>query len=214
MRKQKENSLSLVLGLGNPGRKYENTRHNVGFLTVDALARTLDIQLKKRFLKPYIVGTSKKGAGSGMYTIIKPLTFMNRSGTILPHILNTSIYTVSDIILICDNMDLPPGEIRIKRKGSSAGHNGIKSVMEYASSGEFTRIYIGVGRPAQGISVVDHVLGIPEGDELESMLFGVASAAQALEAILSGADLSKVINEYNRRKGPDRSGQKESNGSL
>ncbi len=198
----KENSLSLVLGLGNPGRTYENTRHNVGFLAVDSLAHALDIQLKKRFLKPYIIGTFK-GSGSGMHTVIKPLTFMNRSGAILPPIFNTTNHSVSDIILICDNMDLPPGEIRIKRKGSSAGHNGIKSVMEYASSGEFLRIYIGVGRPTQGTSVVDHVLGIPEGEELRSMLFGVESAAQALRSILMGNDLSKVINEYNRRKDPD-----------
>lgn len=104
------------------------------------------------------------------------------------------------LIVICDNMDLPPGQIRIRTGGSSAGHNGIKSIMEYADDPGFIRIYVGVGRPEQGVSVVDHVLSRPEETEGPSFDEGIERAVEALKAILDGVELSKVMNEYNRRK--------------
>ncbi len=160
--------------------------------------------MKKRFLRPYSYAAIG-GSGSGSY-VVKPLTYMNRSGSILPELLRTTGSDLSDIILVCDNMDLPPGEIRIKRKGSTAGHNGIKSVMEYAGTGDFPRVYIGVGRPAEGASVIDHVLGTPEGEERDRIMAGVERASAALTDLLTGKEIGSVINEYHRRRDPDQAG--------
>ncbi len=186
-----------MIGLGNPGSTYEHTRHNVGFRTVDSLIKTLDITTRKRLFRPYIYGTYR-GCDDIENYIVKSLTFMNNSGCILESLFSLSHQRPSDIILLCDNMDLPPGEIRIKRKGSNAGHNGIRSIMEYAGTGEFTRIYIGVGHPTAGISVIDHVLGIPSENEMNRIETAIGLAADCVVRMLQGESLTRVMNEYTR----------------
>lgn len=123
---------------------------------------------------------------------------MNSSGKILPELFTRTGSDASDIILICDNMDIPPGDIRIKRKGSSAGHNGISSIMEYAGTGEFLRFYIGVGRPAPGESVIDHVLGIPSAEDALRISSAAGHAADCIIRIMQGEPLTRIMNEYAR----------------
>lgn len=182
----------IVFGLGNPGPAYEDTRHNVGFKTVERLAALKGMKMRKRCLRRY------KWARTGDLTIVEPLTFMNASGAVFPELVEGE----NRIVVIVDNMDLPVGRLRIREGGSSAGHNGLKSIIGTIGS-DFIRIYIGIGRPAEGVAVVDHVLGrFSEDDKrkLESVFF---EAASAVCAMLDGEDLKLVIQRANSFQAPD-----------
>ncbi|MDX9801407.1 MAG: aminoacyl-tRNA hydrolase, partial [Spirochaetia bacterium] len=152
----RKNKLRIaVIGLGNPGRDYSSTRHNAGFLTVDVLSQKLGIKLKKSFFANYYYG---KGVYMGKEIfLIKPLTFMNRSGLIIRSITVKKKIDLSEILVVCDNMDLLPGVVRLKKGGGDAGHNGLKSIMSYTGTGEFKRFYIGIGRPVDQEEVNDYV---------------------------------------------------------
>lgn len=180
--------MRLILGLGNPGAKYEHSRHNVGFDVVDTCAAFFQVILKKRCFRLY--RQAKVGED---VLLVQPLTFMNASGAILKHFPQT---IASDMIVICDQLDLPPGMIRIRNGGSSAGHNGLKSLIECLGNGDFIRIYIGIGRPKEGVSVVGHVLGQPED---ESIAEGIRLACEALIDLIEGKPLQEVMVAYNRR---------------
>lgn len=129
--------------------------------------------------------------------LVQPLTYMNASAKVLKHFPGIE---ASDIIVICDQLDLPPGMIRIRKGGSSAGHNGLKSLIEHLGSGEFIRIYVGIGRPKEGVSVVDHVLGNMDD---ERILDGIRLASQALVELVEGKMLQEVMVAYNRRRGAE-----------
>lgn len=167
-------------------------------MVVDALADYLQISMKRRLFQPYMYGKCR-GFDDVEHYVVKPFTFMNNSGRILDSVFRLSHQTPADIVLVCDNMDLPPGEVRIKQRGSSAGHNGIKSIIEYAGRSDFIRVYVGIGRPPSGVSVVEHVLNMPDGQELVLMMEGVRRSAAAVREILKGKDVLKVMNEFNRR---------------
>lgn len=176
----------FVFGLGNPGSKYEGTRHNVGFLTIEKIAAQENVKLRKRCFSFY------KWAHINSDTLIQPLTYMNNSGNIIPalHI------GENDLIVICDQMDLPCGKIRIRRGGGSAGHNGLKSIIANYSS-DFIRVYIGVGRPAEGVSVVDHVLSQFSEEDASLVERATDEAAKAVIDILNGENLELVIQRAN-----------------
>ncbi len=167
-------------------------------MVVDALSDYLQIPMRKRLLQPYMYG-KYRGFDDIEHYVVKPFTFMNNSGRILDSVFRLSHQTPADIILICDNMDLPPGSIRIKQSGSSAGHNGIKSIIEYAGRSDFIRVYVGVGRPPSNVSVVEYVLSVPDEQEMVLMMEGTQRAAAAVKEILTGKDVLKVMNEFNRR---------------
>lgn len=186
----------LLVGLGNPGDKYRKTRHNAGFAVVDRLAGLFGVEFKKSFLKPCL--TAKITTEQYIFYLIKPLTFMNRSGDVLNYLFRKSGTSVDDMIIICDNMDLKPGMIRLKLKGSSAGHNGIKSVIANIERADFKRMYIGVGRPEDGAAVVDHVLGKFGKDDEECFSEAVVKAADALLS-LREKPLHLVMNEINKK---------------
>lgn len=173
------------------------TRHNAGFLTADAIADRLQVRFRRRLFHPY-ASASHTGPENTEHLIVKPLTFMNSSGKILPELFARTGCEASDIILICDNMDIPPGDIRIKQKGSAAGHNGIASIMEYAGTGAFIRVYIGVGRPKHGESVIDHVLGVPSDEDARRMNAAIDHAAECIIRIMQGQPLVRVMNDYAR----------------
>lgn len=176
----------LVFGLGNPGAEYSETRHNVGFMALDRTAAFFHVTVKKRCFFKYACAK----AGDSM--LVKPLTYMNSSGKVLHH-----FSSYGPLIVLCDNMDLPPGKIRIRKGGSSAGQKGLKSIIECGGSEDFIRIYIGTGRPAEGVAVVDHVLSAPQGDEKERMMAGVEKASEALIDLIGGASLEEVERKYN-----------------
>jgi len=186
----------LFVGLGNPGSDYHETRHNVGFRVLDRLARRWGLSFRKPFFQSYqeAVLTDPEHP----VVLIKPLTYMNRSGTVIPSLLKRWNIGADRLFIITDNMDLFPGEIRIKRQGSSGGHNGISSVASSLGHGGFNRIYLGVGRPVNSAEVVDHVLGIPSPEEAVRLEEAEKRACDALAA-LTAEPLDRIINEYNRR---------------
>lgn len=180
-----------IIGLGNPGEHYEKTRHNVGFKWIELLQEQLNLSLKKAWFHNLYWGCSDTGL-----LLIKPMTYMNRSGAVIPWIKRKFSLDSDKIIIAVDNMDLEPGRIRMKPKGSSAGHNGLKSLMEYNGDGNFYRLYIGIGRPEKE-SVVDHVLGIPNDDDLKRIQQGMENKCPLfLELIQKG--ISEVQNAINR----------------
>ncbi len=132
---------------------------------------------------------------------VQPLTYMNRSGAIV-HYFIPKRFAVEDLIVVCDNLDLPAGMIRVRQGGSSAGHNGLKSLIEALGSSDFTRVYVGIGRPLPATTVVEHVLGIPhDPTEQKELQVGISQAASATLALCRGATVEEVSRDYNRRNG-------------
>ncbi len=187
----------LIVGLGNPGSRYENTRHNMGFLTIDRLAEKTGFNFWKPFLSKYLIA---KGVYRGIdLYLVKPLTFMNLSGSVLPGIMEKYSLEIDDLILVCDNLDLYPGVVRFKGKGGDAGHNGIKSVIEYTGTGNFKRFYIGIGRPDFAEKTVEHVLGKPDIQEFVRLGDAVETVSEGILKLLE-MPAEKVMNEINRIK--------------
>ncbi|WP_062051261.1 aminoacyl-tRNA hydrolase [Bacillus sp. JCM 19034] len=185
--------MKLIVGLGNPGGKYDGTRHNVGFDCIDYCANMLDIELNQLKFKS-IFGT---GIVNGEKVILlKPLTYMNLSGEAIRMISDYYKLSVEDLVVIYDDMDLPPGKIRLRQKGSAGGHNGIKSIIQHLGTKEFNRIRIGINRPDPGEAVVDYVLGHYKPDERPAMEAAVKLAAEAVEA-WTEVPFLQVMNRYN-----------------
>ena len=178
----------FVFGLGNPGPEYDGTRHNVGFMTVEKMAAQKGVTLKKRCLR--LFESAKINNGSDI--LVEPLTYMNKSGDIIPSLLREG----DSLIVICDQMDLPPGKLRIRMKGGSAGHNGLKSVIQYWGE-DFIHVYIGIGHPEEGISVPDHVLS--RFSPSDSLLVDKATtmAAEAVLDILEGKPINEILQKAN-----------------
>ncbi|MGM0431346.1 MAG: aminoacyl-tRNA hydrolase [Spirochaetota bacterium] len=199
--------MAVIVGLGNPGSAYSLTRHNAGFMAVDEVARELHLTWHKPLF--HSCRLSRMSLCGERHLLVQPLTYMNRSGEIIPFALKKAGADVLNLVVACDTIDLPAGVVRVRRGGSPAGHNGIKSVLEYTGDPHFLRVYIGVGRPSQGTSVVDHVLGSPSEEEHERFLHGVRRAASALIQLLEGTEEQRVMNEFNR-KGDNRSSSRNS----
>ncbi len=175
-----------VFGLGNPGARYKGTRHNAGFETVEMVAAQLGIKLRKRCFRLY------RKAVSGSLVLIEPLTYMNRSGDIAGECLKDG----DQVVVVVDQMDLPPGRIRIRHGGSSAGHNGLKSMIAAIGS-DFIRVYIGTGRPAEGVSVSDHVLSRCSEEDRVLIDQAEARAAEAILRLYDGEAFEKVAQWAN-----------------
>ena len=160
----------------------------------ELLAEQLVLSLKKPFFRNYEYALARGGENS--LHLLKPLTYMNRSGDILPSFLRRKRVEVDSMIIITDNMDLPCGRVRMKAGGSSAGHNGLKSVMANVESGDFYRLYIGVGRPAENNTVVDHVLGEFSREDRDKVHEAITRCVSAFTALRdqSPAQIMKEIN--------------------
>ncbi|MFA5571264.1 MAG: aminoacyl-tRNA hydrolase [Sphaerochaetaceae bacterium] len=189
-------SLPLIIGLGNPGSNYAHTRHNVGFDTIDLSAAFFHKKLRKRCFRLYnqVSFTLSKE----QVTFVQPLTYMNNSGKVAKYFIPKP-FSVDNTIVVCDNLDLPVGEIRIRQGGGSAGHRGLASFMNELSSGDFIRIYIGIGRPSKGLSVIDHVLGRAEGDEKEALQKSIARAQQMIIRYIHGSSIQELANEFHSK---------------
>jgi PTH1 family peptidyl-tRNA hydrolase len=186
----------LVAGLGNPGSEYEETRHNIGFMIVDEIAREFSISFDENRFNTLI----GRGSVKDIKTVLaKPLSFMNRSG---PPIHSLSKYLgicVRNIIIIHDDMDLEFGRIKIKEKGGHGGHKGIQSLKDAFESGDFVRLRIGIGRPGPEVSVINHVLGRFDPDKEEKLNPLIIQARDAVVTVLcEGA--KKGMNAFNRKK--------------
>ncbi|MCK8817029.1 aminoacyl-tRNA hydrolase [Natroniella sulfidigena] len=184
--------MKLVVGLGNPGYKYQFTRHNVGFMVLNLLADEHNLNLKREEKKA-IVG--KLRVGSEKVILAKPQTFMNNSGQAVRSLADYYNIEFEDILIVYDDLDLELGRFKIKPKGGHGGHNGIKSIFNHLQTKEFPRLKVGIGRPEHR-SVVDYVLGEfsqQEEKELESVL---TTACDAIKVFLTEG-LQQAMNQYN-----------------
>lgn len=186
--------MKLIVGLGNPGRQYAQTRHNMGFMVIDELSRKFAIPLDQ---------AKHKGLyGIGMYKgekilLLKPLTYMNLSGESIRAVMDYYQIDIEDFLVIYDDLDLPVGKIRIRQKGSAGGHNGIKSTILQLGTQQFGRIRIGIDRPQRGMNIPDYVLGHFSKEEQAAVIDAVKRSADACERWLS-IPLQQVMNEFNQ----------------
>ncbi len=187
--------MKLVVGLGNPGRNYDNTRHNAGWMVLDEFARQLGTTFRRSWRRPMqYAKTSMEGVGGLM--LVKPMTYMNRSGDLLPALMQPAGLTAKDLIVVADDINIPAGTMRIRAKGGAGGHNGLKSIISRLGTEEFIRIRVGVGEQEQGKSLVDHVLEKMNSRERRLLEETAGRAAKALEDILlHGVD--SAMNQYN-----------------
>lgn len=184
----------VIAGLGNPSSKYEKTRHNVGFDVIDMLAEKYNISIRDR--------KHRALCGSGMIAgqkvlLVKPQTFMNLSGESLGAILNFyKLDPESELIVIYDDVSLAPGRLRIRKKGSAGGHNGIKSIISHIGTQEFLRIKIGVGEKPPGWDLADYVLGRFSREDRKRMEEAFERACDAVELMVQG-EADQAMNQFN-----------------
>jgi aminoacyl-tRNA hydrolase len=188
--------MKIIAGLGNPGKEYRATRHNIGFEAVDYIAYDLGIYIDERKHKALL----GKGIFAGEKVIfLKPQTYMNLSGDSIRAALDYYKLTNEDLIVIYDDISLDIGEIRIRTKGSAGGHNGIKSIISHLGTDVFDRIKIGVGDKPKGYDLADYVLGKFKENEVKNMEEAVINAKKALELMLQNEE-EKAMNLFNRKK--------------
>jgi len=188
----------MIIGLGNPGIRYEWTRHNIGFQVVDRLASLNHITIGSRRYKTLY---GKGSIGTQPVILAKPLTFMNLSGDSIRKIVDYFEVGMEDLIVVHDDLDLPVGRIRIKRRGGDGGHQGIRSIIESLGVNNFLRLKIGIGRPPKGKEAAEYVLE-PLDETQRSEFEGILSpAAESLEVIiLQGVDMA--MNRIQRKSSP------------
>ena len=187
--------MKLVVGLGNPGRTYEHTRHNAGWAVLDEFAKRRGAGFRRSWRRPVqSVKTALEGAGTLL--LVKPLTFMNRSGDVLPGLMRPAGLAAIDLIVVADDINLPLGKLRIRPKGGAGGHNGLKSVIERLGTEEFARVRVGVGEQEEGKSLKDHVLERMGSEERQALAEAAARSADALECILVHGTAS-AMNRFN-----------------
>ena len=190
--------MKVIVGLGNPGPKYGLTKHNVGFMLVNALAEKLGIS-ETEWKDKFEALVAETRIGTEKVLLVKPMTYMNDSGRAVGPLLSWYKLEPEDLVVVHDDMDIPAGTIRIRKKGSAGGHNGIKSVLAHVGDEHFTRVRIGIGRPLPGWSVIDHVLAPFPSEEVPKIREAIEYLLPAVETIVTeGTDLA--MNKYNPRK--------------
>ena len=188
--------MKIIAGLGNPGAEYAQTKHNVGFMLVDALAERLNAPAWK---EDFFSSVTEVRIGGEKVFLVKPLTYMNNSGEALGPMLSYYKMDVDDLTVVHDDMDIPAGTVRIRRKGGSGGHNGIKSIIAHVGSEDFARVRIGIGRPPAGWTVIHHVLAPFSTEDAPKIRAAIDYLLPAVESIVTdGVDFA--MNRYNPHK--------------
>lgn len=185
--------MKLIVGLGNPGQEYSQTRHNVGFMAVDELAKRWAITSWRSKFDAAIA----EYRGDEPVILVKPQTYMNLSGTAVGALMRWHKLSVEDIIVIYDDLDLPPGKMRIRGQGGAGGHRGIESLLVHLGKDAFARIRIGIGRPPQGWETANYVLGRFTNEEQPLVAETIVKSAEAVECILKQG-LIKAMNQYSK----------------
>lgn len=187
----------LIVGLGNPGKQYEHTRHNVGFDCLDALAEKYNISICEKKHKA-LVG---KGVIEGVKVVLaKPQTFMNLSGESVAELVNYyKLDPEEEMMVIFDDISLAPGNIRIRKKGSAGGHNGIKNIIAMTGTQNFMRIKVGVGEKPKGWDLADHVLGHFNKEDQAKVEDAIKDAIGAAGMMVQG-DVDRAMNDFNSKK--------------
>ena len=189
----------IIVGLGNPTKEYEGTRHNVGFDIIDALADKYNISVTEREKRAFC----GKGIIEGQKVILaKPQTYMNLSGESVRGLIDYyKVDTETELLVIFDDISLDVGQLRIRKKGSAGGHNGIKNIIQHLGGNVFQRIKVGVGEKPKDYDLADYVLGHFSKAEREVMQDGYKSAIEAVEMIVRG-DIDSAMNTFNKKVAP------------
>lgn len=187
----------LIVGLGNPGKDYANTRHNIGFDVIDKLAEqenigVLEKKHKALFGKGYI--------GGQKVILAKPQTYMNLSGESIRELIDYyKIDEKEELIVISDDISLEPGQLRVRKKGSAGGHNGLKNIIQHLGHDEFIRVRMGVGEKPKGYDLADYVLGYFSKEEQKVMVDAAKTAADAIRTIIN-EDVDAAMNRFNGKR--------------
>lgn len=186
--------MKLIIGLGNPGREYENTRHNCGFMAIDRLADQLNITVNNAKFKGLYVKTKVNGED---VVLLKPQTYMNLSGESVGEVMRFFKISKEDILVVYDDLDLPVGKLRLRVNGSAGGHNGIKSMIAHVGGQDFKRIRVGIDKNPL-IPVVDYVLGKFTKEQEQLLNEALDIAVKAMIDFVT-TDFNKVMNSYNKK---------------
>ena len=187
--------IELVVGLGNPGDKYDRTRHNVGFWFLDALAKKYQATFRQQSKLNGDVASAR--AASGQFYLAKPNTFMNLSGNCVVAVANYYRIEAHNVLVVHDELDLPAGSVRLKIGGGHGGHNGLRDIMQHIGK-DFARLRIGVGDPEHPKRGANFVLSPPSAAQAEAIETGMDAVLDDFDSLLSG-DIQKVMNTINRR---------------
>jgi PTH1 family peptidyl-tRNA hydrolase len=183
----------LIVGLGNPGAKYANTRHNVGWMALHAFARKHGVSIDRNGYQGLYGEMRWEGA---KVILLQPMTFMNLSGRSLAPAAHFYKVDPADILVVYDDLDIAPGKLRLREKGSAGGHNGMKSIIQELGTQEFPRLRIGIGRPAPGWQVIDWVLAPFGADDAATIALVLPRAVEAMEAFLNEGTF-KAMTKFN-----------------
>ncbi|HDW0902587.1 TPA: aminoacyl-tRNA hydrolase [Staphylococcus aureus] len=186
--------MKCIVGLGNIGKRFELTRHNIGFEVVDYILEKNNFSLdKQKFKGAYTI----ERMNGDKVLFIEPMTMMNLSGEAVAPIMDYYNVNPEDLIVLYDDLDLEQGQVRLRQKGSAGGHNGMKSIIKMLGTDQFKRIRIGVGRPTNGMTVPDYVLQRFSNDEMVTMEKVIEHAARAIEKFVETSRFDHVMNEFN-----------------
>lgn len=182
--------MKLIVGLGNPGKKYQSTKHNIGFMALDSYCKENKLKFKKekRFLGEYVKVKNT--------IFLKPHTFMNNSGQSIASVIDFYNIELEDILIIYDDLDLPTGKIRLREKGGAGGHNGIKSVINHLKTQEFRRVRVGIDSNPL-IETKDYVLGKFNKNEKKTIKDTLPIIHNIIDDFHKGTDFIKIMNNYN-----------------
>ena len=184
--------MKLIVGLGNPGKKYEGTRHNMGFMAIDLLSDQAEIDVDKEVFH----GLMGRGKIYEQDVILfKPTTFMNLSGTAVQEVVHYFKIALEDIVVIYDDMAIPIGSIRLRKEGSSGGHKGMQNIIDCLSSDQIKRIRVGIGEPGEW-DTIDYVLSKPLKDDMPLIEEAIANAVRGVKEYLK-SDFDRAMNKYN-----------------
>lgn len=192
---ERENMVKMIVGLGNPGSKYEKTKHNIGFMAVDNIVNDLDVTFTED--KNFKAQIGSTFINHEKVYFVKPTTFMNNSGIAVKALLTYYNISVEDLIVIYDDLDMEVGKLRLRSKGSAGGHNGIKSIIAHIGTQEFNRIKVGIGRPLKGMTVINHVMGQFNTEDNIVISLTLDRVVNAVNFYLQENDFEKTMQKFN-----------------
>ena len=188
--------MKLIVGLGNPGSEYAKTKHNVGWMFVDRMAERIGATGWKEKEKGMV---AEGRVGAEKVLLVKPMTYMNNSGECVGPLMRWYKLGPEDVLVVHDDMDIPAGTIRIRKKGSAGGHNGIKSLIAHIGSEKFIRVRIGIGRPLPGRTVINHLLEPFAAEDVPRIAEAIEYLQPAVDCIIN-EDVDMAMNRYNPKK--------------
>ncbi len=192
---ERENMVKMIVGLGNPGAKYEKTKHNIGFMAIDNIVKNLDVTFTDD--KNFKAQIGSTFINHEKVYFVKPTTFMNNSGIAVKALLTYYNIDITDLIVIYDDLDMEVSKLRLRSKGSAGGHNGIKSIIAHIGTQEFNRIKVGIGRPLKGMTVINHVMGQFNTEDNIAISLTLDRVVNAVKFYLQENDFEKTMQKFN-----------------